>query len=104
MQLLGNGSTEFRPGNRVIIRSNPHDPGVEQIVGTVVVLKPGAGFAGCTLADVEYRHPRTDESRIDSFSLACLDLADPRRLIELAEFHEAQAAELRELADAIQRL
>ncbi len=75
VEIVGRGSTEFRPGDHVIIRSNPHDAGSEQIIGTVVSLKPGAGFAGCTLAEVEYRNPQTNESRIDSFGLACFDLA-----------------------------
>ena len=48
----------LRPGHKVIIRQNPHHPGVDDIVGTVIVHRPGEGFGGCDLVDVHYKNPK----------------------------------------------
>ncbi|NLX99280.1 MAG: hypothetical protein GXY83_24350 [Rhodopirellula sp.] len=83
------------PGDRVVILQNPHDPRAEEIVGTVMVFRPGAGFAGADLADVHYRHPRDGRGVTLPFGLSLLAEPTPDLLIQLAERHERQAAALR---------
>jgi len=36
----------MEPGTKVIIRQNPHHPGAENIVGTVIVFRPGEKVSG----------------------------------------------------------
>jgi hypothetical protein len=88
----------MEPGQKVIIRQNPHHPGAENIVGTVTVFRPGEGFAGCDLVDVHYKNPRDGKGYTMPFGMSCLGPADPGSLIALAEHYEAMAAKLRELA------
>jgi len=88
----------MQPGDKVIIRLNPHHPDAVDIVGTVIVFRPGAGFGGCDLADVHYKHPKTGDGHTAPFGLACLGSADASALIALAERHERAAAKLRTLA------
>ena len=88
----------MEPGDRVIIRWNPHHPGAEDIIGTVVVFRPEEGFRGCDLVDVHYKHPRDGKGHTLTFGLCCLGAAEPAGLIALAENHEAAAAKLRRLA------
>lgn len=91
----------MEPGTRVIIRQNPHHPGAEDIVGTVVVFRPGEGFAGCDLVDIHYRTRRDGKGHTMPFGMSCLGPADPSSLLLLAEQHEAAAAKLREMAKAV---
>jgi hypothetical protein len=88
----------MEPGTKVIIRQNPHHPGAENIVGTVIVFRPGEGFGGCDLVDVHYKHPRDGKGYTMPFGLACLGPADPASLISLAEHYETMAAKLRAMA------
>jgi len=90
----------MKPGDKVIIRQNPHHPGAEDIVGTVVVFRPGEGFAGSDLVDVHYKHPTNGKGYTMSFGLSCLGAADPASLLALAEHHEAIASKLRTMAKA----
>ena len=90
----------MKPGDKVIIRQNPHHPGAEDIVGTVVVFRPGEGFGGCDLVDVHYKHLKDGKGYTMPFGLSCLGAAVPTSLIALAEHHEAVAAKLRALAEA----
>lgn len=90
----------LRSGHKVIIRQNPHHPGVDDIVGTVVVHRPGEGFCGCDLVDVHYKNPRDGKGYTMPFGLACLGSADAASLVALAEQYEAIAAQLRKYADA----
>lgn len=96
------GRLELKPGDRVIIRLNPHDQRAEDIVGTVIVFRPSAGFGGCDLVDVHYKNPRTGQGRTDPFGLDCLGSASAGELIRLAEHHERQAARLRQLSVAVE--
>jgi len=91
----------LRPGDKVIIRQNPHDPRAEGIVGTVMVYRAGAGFGGCDLVDVHYKRPSDGQGSTLPFGLCCLDAATPAELIRLAEHHERVAAGLRSLADGL---
>jgi len=91
----------MEPGQKVIIRQNPHHPGAENIVGTVTVFRPEEGFAGCDLVDVHYKNPRDGKRYTMPFGMSCLGPADPGSLIALAEHYEAMAAKLRELAMGI---
>lgn len=49
----------LKPGQEVIIRFNPHHSDIKDARGTVVELQPKAGFGGCDLALVRYRHPQS---------------------------------------------
>jgi hypothetical protein len=93
----------LRPGDKVIIRQNSHDPRAEGIVGTVMVYRAGAGFGGCDLLDVHYKRPSDGQGSTLPFGLCCLDAATPAELIRLAEHHERLAAGLRSLADTLGR-
>jgi hypothetical protein len=90
----------LKPGERVLIRQNPHHPGAIDIVGTVVVFRPGEGFAGCDLVDVHYKHPADGTGHTTPFGFSCLGSADPASLVALAEHYETMAAKLRSLAEA----
>ena len=92
--------TILKAGDKVIIRQNPHHPGVDGIVGTVVVYRPSEGFAGCDLVDVHYKNPKDGKGYTMPFGLACLGTADAASLVALAERYETIAVQLRELADA----
>jgi len=89
------------PGDKVIIRQNPHDPRAEGIVGTVMVYRAGAGFGGCDLVDVHYKRPSDGQGFTLPFGLCCLDAATRAELVRLAEYHERLAAGLRSLADTL---
>lgn len=82
-------------GDKVIIRMNPHHPGVEDIIGTVVVFRPGEGFGGADLVDVHYKNPRDHKGYTMPFGLSCLSSADKDALLKLAAQHESIAAILR---------
>lgn len=86
------------PGTKVIIRQNPHHPGAEDIVGTVIVYRPKEGFGNSDLVDVHYKHSKDGKGYTMPFGLACLGPANPESLIALAEHYEALAAKLREMA------
>jgi len=91
----------MEPGTKVIIRQNSHHLGAENIVGTVIVFRPGEGFGGCDLVDVHYKHPRDGKGYTMPFGLAYLGPADPASLISLpehAEHYEMMAAKLRAMA------
>lgn len=88
----------MKVGDRVVIRHNPHHPGAEGVVGTVVDYRPGGGFGGCDLADVEYEDPRDGLVHVRPFGLANLSPGNPEVLLEAAERYEALALELRSLA------
>ena len=62
----------LKPGQKVLIRFNPHHSGVKDAPGTIVTLHPGAGFAGCDLARVRYRHPVSGRRIVRPISLAFL--------------------------------
>ena len=90
----------MRPGDKVLIRQNPHQPGVQDIIGTIVAFRAEEGFGGCNLVDVQYKHPKNGNEYILPFKLSCLASTDASSLIMLAEYHEAIAAGLRALAEA----
>lgn len=95
--------TCLKPGDRVIICTNPHEPRAENVVGTVIVYRHGAGFGGSDLVDVHYKSPHDGQGRTRCFGLALLAAATPAELIRLAEKHESEAASLRALAKALTR-
>lgn len=91
----------LRPGDKVIIRQNPHDPRAEGIVGTVIVYRAGAGFGGCDLVDVYFKRPSDGQGSTMPFCVCCLGAATPSELVRLAEHHERLAASLRSLANTM---
>lgn len=97
-------SCRLQPGDRVIIRQNPHDPRCENVVGTVIRFRPGAGFGGSDLVDVHYKSPIDARGATLPFGLSCLGPATAEELIRLAEALERQAAELRTLAESTNAL
>jgi len=86
----------LKPGDKVVIRQNPHQPGADGIVGTVILYRPGEGFGGCDLVDVHYKNPKDGKGYTMPFGLSYLGPADAASLIALAERYEAIAAQLRE--------
>lgn len=85
-------------GSRVFVRSNPHEPGAENIAGVVQAYRPRAGFGGCDLVDVVYTSPVTGcrmELPFGPGHLTSLTLDVAR---EAALNLEKQATELRRLA------
>ena len=88
----------LKPGDKVIIYQNPHQPGADGIVGTVIVYRPGEGFASSDLVEVHYKNPRDGQGYTMPFGLSCLGAADPASLVGLAERYEALAAYLRDCA------
>ena len=88
----------LKPGDKVIIRQNPHHPGAEGIVGTVLVFRLREGFGESDLVDVHYKHPKSGKGYTMPFGLSCLGSADPASLLALAEHHERIAAKLRAIA------
>jgi len=91
----------LRPGDKVLIRQNPHDLRAENIIGTVIVFRPGAGFGGSDLVDVHYKHPRDGRGFTLPFGLTCLASATPAELIQLAENYEHLARSLRDTAESL---
>jgi len=88
----------LKAGDKVIIVQNPHHPGVDGIVGTVIVYRPGEGFGGSDLVEVHYKNPRNGDGHAMPFGLSCLGPADSTSLVALADRYEAMAAQLREYA------
>jgi hypothetical protein len=86
------------PGDKVLILQNPHDVWAEDIVGTVIMLRPGAGFGGSDLVDIHYKHPRDGRGITQPFGLHRLAAATPELLIQTAERHERLASALRAVA------
>lgn len=87
----------MKPGDKVIIRMNPHHSGADGIVGTVIVYRPGEGFNECDLVDIHYKNPKDGKDYTMLFGLACLDSANEASLVALAEHYEALAAQIREV-------
>lgn len=85
-------------GRRVVIRFNPHHAAAENVVGLVTAVRVGEGFFGTDLIEVEYQDPRDGTVHVMLFGTANLSPGEPAALIEIAERHEAIAAELRRMA------
>ena len=64
----------LKPGQKVVIRFNPHHSDMKGLMGTVVALQPKGGFGGCDLALVRYRHPRSGKTCTLPFALTLLEL------------------------------
>jgi len=90
--------TEYSVGDRVVIRTNPHRAHAQQILGTVVGVRPREGFARSDLVDIEYEDPWTGESETMPFGTSHLSPGNPAALREMAERYEGLAAELRKIA------
>jgi hypothetical protein len=86
--------SDYRVGDRVIVRINPHLPEVEYVNVLAVVTRVGPVVCGQTLyycSAVGWPEPLP-------LNAACLDPGDPEHLEGLAAEYEAKAAELRRLA------
>jgi hypothetical protein len=82
------------PGDKVIIRANPHDSRAENVLGTVKAVRAAAGHGGDDLIDVCY--PGRDGKPVTlCFGRGCLALATRGAVIKLAEQLEAAARALR---------
>jgi len=97
----GNPAVVLRPGDKVIVKRNPHDPRSEGIVGTVMGYRAGMGFGGCDIVDVHYKPPSDGQSFTLAFGLSSLAAATPSELVRLAELHEGIASGMRSPADAL---
>ena len=89
----------MKPGDRIVIRFNPHREHASGIVGTVVSYEPGAGFMGTDLAYVKYTDPRDGFTETSPFGKANLMAGDREALLAMAVRHEEQAAALRQFAE-----
>jgi len=94
---MGRKDKLLKPGDKVIIRHNPHQPGIDGIVGTLIVYRPNEEFGDCDLVDVHNKNPKDDKGYTMPFGLACLGASDAVSLVALAERYEAIAAQLREI-------
>jgi len=91
-------SKHHEPDSKVVLRRNPHHAAAVNIAGTVVAFRGGAEFAGCDLLGVEYTDVLEGRVFVRSFGTANLSTGDPAALLEMEERHQAQAADLRRLA------
>jgi hypothetical protein len=89
--------SRLKPGDKVMIRRNPHRADAREIIGTLVQLRVGQEFGGCNLADVRYTRPLDGRSYTMPFAPSCLRLAPPRVLLTLARYDEATDARIRRL-------
>lgn len=94
---------DFKPGDYVFIRWNPHNFNSKNIVGRVVRLRPGDSVGGYDLFDVHYENPLDQAKHTHLFARGFLERATPKELMLLAERHERYAAKLRTLANTLER-
>lgn len=89
---------QYQVGDRVLIKFNPHRSGDERILGLVIKVDRGTGFMGCDLYRLRYR---SADGVVEELPFGIVNLGDgsTAELIEAAQWHESQAAELRALAD-----
>lgn len=89
-------------GQNVIIRHNPHQgKSAENLIATVKRVRPGEGFMGVNLYDLEYNHPASGETHHLPFGACNFELASKEKLNELASTLEAKALEYRRLAKVL---
>ncbi len=91
------GSHDVNPGDKVMIRYNPHREDASHIVGTVERVEHGTGFGGCDLVYVRYVEPWSGEEEMMPFAPGNLVFGGAPRLVEIAERLERQGAMLREM-------
>ena len=88
----------MKPGDKVIIKFNPHHDGADKIIGTAKSIEPRpGGLRVCNLVYVEYMHPWEGRMYTMPFGLHNLQLTSETNLIALAKHHEALAKEYWEL-------
>lgn len=88
----------MKKGDKVIIRFNPHEKDADKVIGTVRDYRPGTGFGGCDLVDVEYVSPNNGQTYLYPYGRHNLQETSAAGLIALAEHYEAKAREFRQLA------
>ena len=88
----------MRKGDKVIIAFNPHEKGADKVIGTVTDYRPGIGFGGCDMVDVEYVSPNDGQTYVYPYGRHNLQETSAAGLIALAEHYEKKAKEFRELA------
>lgn len=91
-------ATAYKLGNRVIIRSNPFHAAAEDVGGTIINFRPGAGFGGCDIVDVRYALADGSVHTLP-FGAHNLEPASRVALLELAAFHGGLAAKYRNEAE-----
>ncbi len=89
--------SDVNPGDKVMIRHNPHREDASHIVGTVERVERGMGFQGCDLVYVRYVEPWSGEEETLPFAPGNLVFGRAPRLVEIAERLERQAGMLREM-------
>lgn len=88
----------MKPGDKVLIRYNPHRRDADGVVGTVERVEHGTGFGGCDLVFVRYIEPWSGEEEVMPFGAANLVFGGGPKLLEIAARFERQAELLREIA------
>jgi len=91
----------MKTGDYVIIRQNPHDCTLVDVVGRVRKIQVGKGLSGCDLASVRYANPLTGDRATQPFAISNLEPATCELLCHLAEQLERRAASLRRTAKSI---
>jgi len=91
----------MKTGDYVIIRKNPHDSTLTDIVGQVREVQSGKGLGGCDLVRVTYSNPITGEPATQPFAIGTLEPATPTLLFQLSEQFERRAASLRRAAESL---
>ncbi len=88
----------MQKGDKVIIKFNPHEKEADKVIGTVRDYRPGVGFGGCDMVDVEYVSPNDGNTYIYPYGRHNLQETSAGSLITLAEHYEKMAAYFRQLA------
>jgi hypothetical protein len=86
----------MKPGDKVIIKFNPHQEGADRIIGTIK--SKGEVICGSQLYDVEYTNPADGQLYTMPIGHHNLQATSEANLIKLAEHHESLAREYRVLA------
>ena len=90
-------------GDYVIIRRNPHDRSLTDVVGRVRAIQAGMGLGGCDLVRVQYANPLTGERATQPFAIGNIEPATSELLHRLAEQFEKRAASFRRAAKCFHR-
>ncbi len=96
----------MKVGDRVVIRHNPHDGQAgEDVLGEIVEVKLGAGYAGCDLAEV--KHVVAGVQLNMPFSAANLEVLTVETAEALAADHglaNELADDLKDMADRLDHI
>ena len=92
----------MKKGDKVIIQFNPHEKDADKVIGTVKDYRPGVGFGGCDLIDVEYVSPNDGKTYVRPFGRHnLLESGSAADFLKMAEHYEVLANHCRQMAKKI---